>query len=158
MESGYGKLLWRVPPHYKQCRKSIFRIDLKNKDGCLVTLNHDWGEREKEMHTEMEVLLLSFRETKRKITVIKINEKKEERDKRLVNDCSFRGHLLSAGRWDEGNPPQPTRGSVERRFVCLCNSWEIWEFTAGHRLEESSVLVVGEAHIGRGSMESYFPF
>lgn len=68
MESGYGKLLWRVPPHYKQCGKSIFRIDLKNKDSCLVTLNHDWGEREKEMHTEMEVLLLSFRETKKKIT------------------------------------------------------------------------------------------
>lgn len=30
------------------------------------------------MHTEMEVLLLSFRETKRKITVIKIDEKKEK--------------------------------------------------------------------------------
>lgn len=78
MESGCGKLLWRVPPHYKQCRKSIFRSNLKNKGGCLVTLNHGWGEREKEMHTEMEVLLLSFRETKRKITVIKIDEKKEK--------------------------------------------------------------------------------
>lgn len=72
----FGKLLWRVHPHYKQCRKSIFRIDPKNKDGCLVTLNHGWGETEREMHTEMEVLLLSFRETKREITVIKIDEKK----------------------------------------------------------------------------------
>jgi len=38
-------------------------------------------------------------------TVIKITEKKGERDKRLVNDCGFQGHLPSAGRWDEGNRP-----------------------------------------------------
>lgn len=136
----FGKLLWRVHPRYKQCRKSIFRIDPKNKDGCLVTLNHAWGEKEREMHTEMEVLPLSFRETKREITVIKIDEKKEETGKRLVNDCHFQGHLPSAGRWDEGNPPQPRHGFVERRCVCLCNSWEIWELTTDHRLEDSSVL------------------
>lgn len=74
----FGKLLWKVPPFYKQCRKSIFRIDLKNKNGCLVILNHGWGEREREMHTDMEVPLLSFRETKREITVIKIDEEKEQ--------------------------------------------------------------------------------
>lgn len=90
------------------------------------------------MHTEMEVLLLSFRETKREITVLKIDEKKEETGKRLANDCHFWDHLPSAGRWDEGNPPQPRHGFVERR--CVCNSWEIGEFTADHRLEESSVL------------------
>lgn len=73
----FGKLFWRLPPHFKQYRKSVFRIDLRNKDGSLVILNGGWGEREREMHTEREVLLLSFRETKREITVIKINEKKE---------------------------------------------------------------------------------
>lgn len=48
----------------------------------------------------MEVLLLSFRETKREITVVKIDEKKEETGKRLVNDCSFWGHLPTVGKWE----------------------------------------------------------
>lgn len=89
--------------------------------------------------------------------MIKITEKKEERDKRLVNDCSFQGHLPSAGRWDEGNPPSTE--ALQRRDVSASVIHGKIGFSQPIKdLREVQSFVVRETHVGRGSMRSYFPF
>lgn len=61
VECRFGKLIWRVPLHYKQDRKSILKINLKNEGCCLVTLSHVWGEREWERRPQTAVQLLRIR-------------------------------------------------------------------------------------------------